>query len=54
VRDALSTTDYAYILHEGKILIEGSPSTIINSEVAKKIYLGESFSGYNSSHGTQK
>lgn len=45
VRDTLPIADYAYLLFDGKVLIEGSPSEIINNEKAKKLYLGESFSG---------
>lgn len=44
VRETLSIVDKAYILNEGKILLEGESSTIANSEIAKKFYLGESFS----------
>jgi len=44
VRETLGITDRAYILASGKILEEGHPSDIINSEKAKKIYLGEGFS----------
>ncbi|MDR2268355.1 MAG: LPS export ABC transporter ATP-binding protein, partial [Holosporaceae bacterium] len=50
VRDALPLADYAYILFEGKILVEGTPKQIINSDEARKIYLGESFSFYNFIH----
>ncbi|MDR0677438.1 MAG: LPS export ABC transporter ATP-binding protein [Holosporaceae bacterium] len=50
VRDTLPLVDYAYILFEGKVLIEGSPKEIINNKTAKEIYLGESFSLYNSFH----
>ena len=44
VRETLGITDRAYILASGKILEEGSPEAIINSERAKKIYLGEGVS----------
>lgn len=44
VRETLSIVDRAYILNEGKILIEGSADTIANSDIAKKFYLGENFS----------
>jgi len=44
VRETLGITDRAYILASGKILEEGPPEAIINSERAKKIYLGEGFS----------
>lgn len=44
VRETLSIVDRAYILNEGKILIEGNTDTIANSDIAKKFYLGENFS----------
>ncbi|MDR3187511.1 MAG: LPS export ABC transporter ATP-binding protein [Holosporaceae bacterium] len=53
VRDALPLADYAYVLFEGKILVEGTPKQIIDSDKARKIYLGESFSSYNSIHGRE-
>ncbi len=45
VRDTLPISDYAYLLFEGKVLVEGTPDEIINNEKAKKLYLGKSFSG---------
>ncbi|MDR1560907.1 MAG: LPS export ABC transporter ATP-binding protein [Holosporaceae bacterium] len=48
VRDTLPLADYAYILFEGQILVEGTPKQIIKNSIARKIYLGESFSVYNS------
>ncbi len=44
VRETLSIVDRAYILNEGQILIHGDATTIANSEIAKKFYLGENFS----------
>ena len=44
VRETLSIVDRAYILNEGKILIEGDSDTLANSEIARKFYLGENFS----------
>lgn len=44
VRETLTITDRAYIMHEGKILISGSSNEIATSEVARKFYLGERFS----------
>lgn len=44
VRETLSIVDRAYILNQGKILIEGNADTIANSDIAKKFYLGENFS----------
>jgi len=43
VRETLGITDRAYILASGTILEEGSPDTLINSESARKFYLGEGF-----------
>lgn len=44
VRETLSIVDRAYILNQGKILLEGDSATIANSELARKFYLGENFS----------
>ncbi|MDR3156120.1 MAG: LPS export ABC transporter ATP-binding protein [Holosporaceae bacterium] len=54
VRTTLPISDYAYILHEGTVLVEGKASEIIANDIAKKIYLGESFSAYNSPYGFKK
>ncbi len=43
VREALGVCDRAYILNEGVILEEGTPEKLVNSELAKRIYLGETF-----------
>lgn len=43
VRETLGIVDYAYILREGKIKVEGTSDDIVNSEDAKKFYLGEDF-----------
>ncbi|OGP72350.1 MAG: LPS export ABC transporter ATP-binding protein [Deltaproteobacteria bacterium RBG_13_58_19] len=43
VREALGVCDRAYILNEGVVLEEGTPAHLVQSEVAKRIYLGESF-----------
>jgi lipopolysaccharide export system ATP-binding protein len=43
VREALTVCDRAYILNEGVILEEGTPEKIVQSEPAKRIYLGETF-----------
>ncbi|MBI4665659.1 MAG: LPS export ABC transporter ATP-binding protein [Nitrospinae bacterium] len=44
VRDTLCITDRAYILSEGKIIEEGAPTQIAQSERARNIYLGQNFS----------
>ena len=43
VRETLGITDRAYIMNEGEILVDGTPDFIINSELAKKVYLGDQF-----------
>ena len=43
VRETLHIVDRAYILNEGKILLEGNADEIANSETAKKFYLGSNF-----------
>jgi lipopolysaccharide export system ATP-binding protein len=44
VRDTLAITDRAYLIHQGEIVIEGSPDEVAESEVARKFYLGDQFS----------
>ncbi len=43
VRETLGVCDRAYILHEGRILEEGPPEKIVQSEKAKTVYLGNDF-----------
>ena len=43
VRETLRIVDRAYILNDGKILLEGDSQTIANNELAKKFYLGDNF-----------
>lgn len=43
VRETLKITDRAYIIDRGKILKEGTPQDLINSEEVKRSYLGEDF-----------
>ena len=44
VRDTLKICDRAYILADGKILEEGTPQVIAQSERARSVYLGHGFS----------
>lgn len=44
VRDCLGIVDRAYILHEGRVLTEGTPEQIVDHEGVRKVYLGEGFS----------
>ena len=43
VRETLNVCDRAYILSEGTLLEEGDPAAIAQSEVARRIYLGDQF-----------
>lgn len=43
VRDTLAITDRTYLIHQGKIVIEGSSREVAESEVARKFYLGDRF-----------
>jgi len=43
VRESLEIIDRAYIIYDGRILIEGSAKQLIESDEARKIYLGEKF-----------
>lgn len=43
VRETLQVCDFAYIMNQGQILTSGVADDIIESEVARKMYLGENF-----------
>ena len=43
VRETLQVCDFAYIMNNGQILTSGVAEDIIESEVARKMYLGDSF-----------
>jgi lipopolysaccharide export system ATP-binding protein len=44
VRETLGICDRAYIIIDGKVLVEGDPNTIASSEEARRYYLGDGFS----------
>lgn len=44
VRETLTVCDTAYILSDGVVIESGPPQTIANSEIARRIYLGDEFS----------
>ncbi len=44
VRDALEIIDRAYILHDGRVLKEGTPADIVADRDVRRVYLGEKFS----------
>lgn len=43
VRETLGIVDKAYIMSAGELLVSGTPDEIVNSEIARKFYLGEEF-----------
>lgn len=43
VRETLGIVDRAYIVHAGRILMDGRPQDILQSKVVREIYLGENF-----------
>ena len=43
VRETLGLIDRAYIIHSGRVLMEGKPDEIIASEEVRRLYLGEDF-----------
>jgi len=43
VRETLEVCAKAYILNDGKIIESGNPEKIVNSETARRIYLGDEF-----------
>ncbi len=44
VRETLSLVDRAYLIHGGKVMIQGKPETITNDPEARRVYLGDTFS----------
>ncbi|MBV9860447.1 MAG: LPS export ABC transporter ATP-binding protein [Alphaproteobacteria bacterium] len=44
VRETLDIVDRAYILHEGRVLMQGAPDEIVADPDVRRVYLGERFS----------
>lgn len=44
VRDALDLVSRAYIIHDGKVLMEGTPKEIVGNQEVRRVYLGDKFS----------
>lgn len=45
VRETLKVTDRSYIIDEGRVLRHGKPKDLINDEVVRRTYLGDTFRG---------
>jgi len=43
VRETLGICDHAYIISEGRVLAQGTPSEIVNNADVRRVYLGENF-----------
>jgi lipopolysaccharide export system ATP-binding protein len=43
VRETLGICDRAYVMGEGEVLAEGSPTQILENKIVRKIYLGDDF-----------
>jgi lipopolysaccharide export system ATP-binding protein len=44
VRETLSIVDRAYLIYEGRVLMQGTKDYLINNPEARRLYLGENFS----------
>ncbi|MEM9699196.1 MAG: LPS export ABC transporter ATP-binding protein [Pseudomonadota bacterium] len=43
VRETIEIVDRAYILHEGKVLMSGTPEEVVQNENVRRVYLGDNF-----------
>ncbi|MDU8927826.1 LPS export ABC transporter ATP-binding protein [Alisedimentitalea sp. MJ-SS2] len=43
VRETLEIVDRAYILHDGRMLMSGTPSDVVENENVRRVYLGDNF-----------
>ena len=43
VRETLEIVDRAYILHDGTMLMSGSPDEVVGNANVRRVYLGDSF-----------
>jgi len=43
VRETLSIVDRAFLIHDGRVILEGPSDKLVNDPVARKHYLGEDF-----------
>lgn len=43
VRETLEIVDRAYILHDGQVLMAGTPQDVVQNENVRRVYLGEDF-----------
>ena len=43
VRETLEIVDRAYILHDGAVLMSGTPQDVVSNEHVRRVYLGDNF-----------
>ena len=43
VRETLEIVDRAYILHDGRVLMSGTPDEVVHNENVRRVYLGDNF-----------
>ena len=43
VRETLSIVDRAFLIHDGRVILEGPSDKLVNDPLARKYYLGEEF-----------
>ncbi|THD73739.1 LPS export ABC transporter ATP-binding protein [Thalassobius vesicularis] len=43
VRETLEIVDRAYILHDGQVLMSGTPADVVENENVRRVYLGDNF-----------
>ncbi len=43
VRETLSITDRAFLIHDGSVILEGNSDELVDDPIARKYYLGEDF-----------
>jgi lipopolysaccharide export system ATP-binding protein len=43
VRDSLPICDRAYVVNNGKVLLEGTPESVAKDKIVREVYLGEEF-----------
>lgn len=43
VQETLQIVDRAYILHDGKVLMSGTPAQVVENEDVRRVYLGDNF-----------
>ena len=46
VRETLELVDRAYVLHDGRVLMSGSPSDVVQNSSVRRVYLGDRFNTY--------